>query len=160
MEHLKKLENRSYSTIQLLKSASMPAHPPLPPELLLLDRDRWLLVLARNFILLSNATGTHIFVFFLQSKLVSQKNALNIAWKKRLISCMSCILLYCTLGWHHLHSTSEFWSRKWILYVEKYLFCSILTWYYVLTVALSVYNLLVHDLDLSIYYGFSKTGSM
>ena len=66
MEHLKKLENRSYSTIQLLKSASMPAHPPLPPELLLLDRDRWLLVLARNFILLSNATGTHIFVFFLQ----------------------------------------------------------------------------------------------
>ena len=102
MEHLKKLENRSYSTIQLLKSASMPAHPPLPPELLLLDRDRWLLVLARNFILLSNATGTHIFVFFLQSKLVSQKNALNIAWKKRLISCMSCILLYYTLGWHHL----------------------------------------------------------
>ena len=126
MEHLKKLENRSYSTIQLLKSASIPAHPPLPPELLLLDRDRWLLVLARNFILLSNATGTHIFVFFLQSKLVSQKNALNIAWKKRLISCMSCILLYCTLGWHHLHSTSEFWSRKWILYVgNRYLFCSI-----------------------------------
>ena len=149
MEHLKKLENRSYSTIQLLKSASMPAHPPLPPELLLLDRDRWLLVLARNFILLSNATGTHIFVFFLQSKLVSQKNALNIAWKKRLISCMSCILLYCTLGWHHLHSTSEFWSRKWILYARKYLFCSILTWYYVLTVALSVYNLLAHDLDLT-----------
>ena len=122
MEHLKKLENRSYSTIQLLKSASMPAHPPLPPELLLLDRDRWLLVLARNFILLSNATGTHIFVFFLQSKLVSQKNALNIAWKKRLISCMSCILLYCTLGWHHLHSTSEFWSRKWILYVGNICF--------------------------------------
>ena len=96
MEHLKKLENRSYSTIQLLKSASMPTHPPLPPELLLLDRDRWLLVLARNFILLSNATGTHIFVFFLQSKLVSQKNALNIAWKKRLISCM-CLVSYCTV---------------------------------------------------------------